>query len=144
MANIKDEINRLELEIKLKSEELLKIKSLLDIYPDLESYVGRWGKNVYCSKSVNKLVNNYERRFNCGCCSDSPLELWPYLDTEHGRIYSSPAMFFIGKKDDDFFRTKLVQSAGWKDDLKKHDIPEDLIEKISYIFPKEDEEEVED
>lgn len=88
----------LEKEIQTKQKLLDNFNKLKEIYPDIKTYTGRWKKEVFCSPSVNPLVNRFEHRFNCGCCSDSDFEVWPYLETEFGNIYSDPACFKIGEK----------------------------------------------
>lgn len=135
MASITDKINRLEKEKADKSAEIFKPQKILEVYPDAEVYTGRWNKVVYCSPSVNELVTNYDSRHNCGCCSDSPLEIWPYLNTEYGRIYSKPAMFFVGERsyrgDNPF--------PGWEDKLRNVKIPESIIDQIRVHFTEEEE-----
>lgn len=80
------------------SAELERLTRLQVTYPDLAAHSGRWNKEVLCSKSVNGLVDKYDMRHNCGCCDDSPLEIWPYLDTADGRVYSDPACFRVGER----------------------------------------------
>jgi len=139
MRSVKDEISSIEKEITEKQHSLKQLKSMLESYPDLEVHTGRWNKKVYSSRSVNSLVNNYDTRHNCGCCSDSPLEVWPYLETEYGKIYSSPAMFFVGQKNE--YRYGDLSDPGWEDKLRKENIPEELIERMSSLFSDEDYEE---
>lgn len=115
--------------------EIARVQALTRLYPDLKRHVGRWNKVAYCSASVNKLVDKFEHRFNCGCCGDSPMELWPYLDTEFGRIYSSPTGIFIGEKDPYF--GGAVSRPGWREDLQKHGLSEALIEQVAVLFKDE-------
>lgn len=115
--------------------ELARVQKLTQLYPDLKRHVGRWNKVVYCSASVNGLVTDYETRHNCGCCADSPLELWPYLETEHGRVYSNPTGIFIGEQDP--FTYGDVSRPGWREDLRKYGLPEALIEKVAGHFKDE-------
>jgi hypothetical protein len=84
--SVHDEVNEAKKKAEAFQQELNRVKALESVYPDLEIEVGRWNKKVYSSKTVNGIVDNYETRFNCGCCSDSPYEVWPYLETEFGRV----------------------------------------------------------
>lgn len=115
--------------------EIARVEALTKLYPDLKRHVGRWEKVVYGSASVNPLVDKYETRYNCGCCGDSPLELWPYLETEHGRVYSNPSSFFIGERDP--FFGGAVSKSGWREQLRGYGISEAVIEKVSGMFDEE-------
>lgn len=129
------EIEKLEEEANKKLQEAERLRNLLELFPDLERRVGRWDWVAYGSPSVNSKVTDYDWRYNCGCCSDSPLEVWPYLETEYGKVHSIPAYFMIGAKGDEWGNYKRMAYSGWQDSLRKYNIPEELIEKISLLFP---------
>ena len=133
--DLRKESIELQKQAAAKIAEAERLEKLQQLYPDLKRHVGRWNKVVYCSPSVNSLVTDYETRHNCGCCGDSPLELWPYLETEHGRIYSRPTGIFIGERDPYFGGD--ISRSGWREDLQKHGFPEGLIERVSYMFEDE-------
>lgn len=135
---IAEHIAKLRQEAVEKNVEAERLERLLIEYPDLKRHVGRWEKVAYSSPSVNAKATDYETRYNCGCCRDSPLELWPYIETSLGRIYSSPASFFIGEKEP--FSGVAVAKAGWKDELRKAGLPEALIERVGQRFEAEKEE----
>lgn len=101
-------------ELKAAATEAERLEKLKQAYPNVKTYVGRWDKKVYCTADVNFLVDQHEKRFNCGCCGDSPLELWTYLETENGRVYSDPPKFVIGEKD---YVLDFRLDEGWEDDL---------------------------
>ena len=131
LASIPGVIKTLEKEITNKQKELANLQALYAIYPDLQRDVNRWKTVRYCSPSVNSKVQHCEIRHNCGCCNDSPLEIWPYLDTEHGTIYSSPASFQVGEQhriSGDF------PYNGWKEKLKAAEIPEVIIDMVRTHF----------
>lgn len=115
-------------------EKISQIEGLVKLYPDLSIYTGRWKKMIYCSKLVNTEVDSFDRRYNCGCCYDSPLEAWIYLETEYGRVYSSPAKFIIGEKGYD---GPDRQADGWKDNMRKKNISEVVIDKIDQMFKEQ-------
>ena len=79
--------------------EAARLERLLAAYPDLKKHTGRWEKVAYFSKEANSKVTNYDCRHNCGCCNDSPLEIWPYVETSDGKVYSDPASFMVGERD---------------------------------------------
>jgi hypothetical protein len=110
-----------------------QIESLLKEYPDLRQFTGRWNKVAYYSKSVNTKVDRFDLRHNCGCCNDSPLELWPYLETPGGNVYSDPPKFIIGEKH---WIAGDRSEVGWKESLKTAGLPETIIGAVSMHFRK--------
>ena len=125
-------IEKLRKEAAGKLAEADKIEAVLKEYPDIRRHVGRWEKVAYYSKSVNSKVERFDMRHNCGCCNDSPLEVWPYLETPVGKIYSDPPMFRVGEKD--LWSGGDRPDPGWRDPLKAAGIPEDIIGAISMHF----------
>lgn len=127
------EIERLKKESNQISQKAELLENALKEFPDLRIYEGRWKKIVYYSKLVNSQVDNYDLRHNCGCCNDSPLELWPYIETKYGKIYSSPPRFVIGQRD-------YICDCGdtpyenWEKDLIDNNIPESIVNKIKNYF----------
>lgn len=145
-----ERIHAVEIEIKClrktAAENLSKadkLEKLLEQFPDLLKHTNRWNTVRYYSKSVNHQVTNYDLIHNCGCCSDSPLELWPYVETENGRIYSDPPYFIIGERNYD---TDLgdTLNADWCDQLRKASISETLIDKLSKNFSENNAESTEE
>lgn len=129
---IPEAIERLRKEAAEKLAEADKIKKLLAAFPDLRRQVNRWEKVSYSSASVNPKVTDYESRHNCGCCSDSPLEIFPYLDTEWGRVYSNPACFTVGEQDPYGGGDKPY--PGWDEKMRQAGIPQPIIERVSYLL----------
>lgn len=136
--SVQDEIAKLEKETTEKQREADRLRQLQEMFPDIQRQVGRWNKVAYASKSVNTKVDKYELRHNCGCCPDSPLELWPYIETELGRIYSNPAKFTIGESN---YRQGERSYPGWDAKLRAEGIPEAMIERVGYLFDDEETEE---
>jgi len=130
-ASIPGCIDTLQKEIAEKQKELLDLEALYQQFTDLRRHVNRWKRVRFCSASVNNKVKRFDMSHNCGCCNDSPLEVWPYLETEHGNIYSDPPCFQVGEKsyisgDDPY--------PGWKNEMRKANIPEDIIGAVSMHF----------
>lgn len=123
------------------AKEAARIDALAAAYPDLRKHTGRWKKTVYCSKSVNSLVNEMESRHNCGCCNDSPLEVWTFLETPNGRVYSDPPMFFVGERS---YGGGDSARLGWEKSMTDQGIPESVVEKVRPLFSSYLEEDEED
>lgn len=132
MSTVQENINELQKEIENKQVELDNLKKLLELYPDLKKHVSRWGYVKYCSKSVNSICDNYDLGYNCGCCEDSPLELWLYKETEYGKVYSDPTGIMIGEKNPYYMCDAPYD--GWKEKLREYNISEDIINKVSKTF----------
>lgn len=131
MTTSAKEIADLQAEAAKKLAEADRLQKLTELYPDLQKRVGRWDKVAYYSKAVNALVTNYDQRYNCGCCNDSPLEIWPYLETPHGRVYSDPPEFRVGEK---YWMGGDKPYAGWKEEMQKAGIPESIIDRVQFHF----------
>lgn len=116
-----------------KNSEADRLEALRKEFPDLVREVGRWNKVAYSSKSVNTQVDDYDLRHNCGCCGDSPLELWPYKKTSIGPVYSNPSKFVIGEKN---YLGGDTPSPNWEGSLRSAGISETLIARVKAHFKK--------
>lgn len=131
MSNIQEDIDKLIQESAKQNAEAQRLSALSTEFPDLQKRVGRWNKVAYYSKSVNTKVQRFDIRHNCGCCNDSPLEVWPYLETPHGKVYSDPPMFQVGEKH---WISGDKPYSGWKVKLRNADIPEEIIGAVQVHF----------
>lgn len=134
MSSTQENINELQKEIENKQVELDNLKKLLELYPNLKKHINRWGYVKYYSKNVNSICDNYDLGHNCGCCEDSPLELWLYKETEYGKVYSDPIGIMIGEKDPYYRCDKPYE--GWEKELRGYNITESIINKVSKTFEK--------
>jgi hypothetical protein len=132
------DIEALRKEAKTKLEEADRLEKLLAMYPNVRKHTGRWNKVAYYSKDVNALVTRYDMRHNCGCCNDSPLEVWPYLETVAGKVYSDPPMFQVGEREPFYGGDR--PHKGWEKMMLDAEIPMSIIETISLHFRSEAEE----
>lgn len=132
--SLADEITKAEKEAASQLAEAERLKKLAEAFPDVRKHVGRWNKVAYCSKSVNPKVERFDMRHNCGCCNDSPLEVWPYLETPHGKVHSDPPMFFVGERDPWSYGDR--PSPGWKGKMQEAGIPEVIIGAVSMHFKR--------
>lgn len=134
MSSIQEELTKLNKEAAEKTAEVERLTLLSTEFPDLKKHVGRWDKVAYYSSSVNSKVDQVELRHNCGCCSDSPLEAWPYLETPNGKVYSDPPCFQVGEMH---YLGGDGPYPKWKEGLKSAGISEVVIEVISMHFKRD-------
>lgn len=132
MTTIQESLAKLQAEQDAKQAELDRLKRLAEKYPDLQKHIGRWEKVAYYSKIANTQATRFDMRHNCGCCSDSPLELWPYMETPDGNIYTDPPMFTIGEREGLGDRPY----DGWKRKLQNAGLPESLIGACEVYFER--------
>jgi hypothetical protein len=114
-----------------KLVEADRLERLFKEFPDLRKHTNRWDTVRYYSKAVNTQVNDYDLSHNCGCCNDSPLELWPYLETPNGKVYSDPPCFVVGEKH---WICGDEARPGWKTKLRDAGIPEPIIFSVDAHF----------
>lgn len=136
MSSIQSELDKLNKEAAEKAAEVERLARLSAVFPDLQKHVGRWDKVAYYSASVNSKVERFDLRYNCGCCSDSPLEVWPYLETPDGKVYSDPPCFQVGEKH---YLGGDRPYPKWREKLEAAGIPEAVTGAISVHF-REDKE----
>ena len=115
---------------------------LVKTYPDIWLHTNRWKTRRYVSQMVNEVVTHADICHNCGCCNDSPLEVWPYLEQEGVKVYSDPPTFIVGEKCGYGDRPY----DNWEENLKKAGIPVAMIQKVqehfdenSHFFDEEEE-----
>jgi hypothetical protein len=132
MPSIAEEIQTLEKQLADKRREGESVQKRTELFPDLEKHVGRRDKVAYASKLANPVATEYDMRHNCGCCRDSPLEIWPYTKTEFGNVYSNPPKFYVGERNTMGYGD--IPKAGWALEMRNAGIPEPLIEKVKDHF----------
>lgn len=134
-----EEIHKLEKDQEELKEKIASLRALKEQFPNLKKHTNRWNSVRYCSKDVNDKVKRFDISHNCGCCNDSPLEIWPYLETEHGKVYSDPPYFRVGENSAYGDRPY----PEWSKEMKEANIPEMIIGAVSLHFKKEKEEALE-
>lgn len=137
MSDLSTETERLRKEAEAKLAEAARLERLQQEFPDLKRYVGRWNKVAYYSASVNERCDKYDIRHNCGCCNDSPLELWPYVETPFGNVYSDPPKFVVGERH---WLSGDRPEKGWREKLLAAKIPQAIVDAVSYRFKSDAEE----
>lgn len=138
MSTIQEDISGLSKQAGDLLREQTRLKHLAEEFPDLKKHVGRWNKVAYYSKSVNPKVTRFDMRHNCGCCNDSPLEIWPHIQTEHGKIYSDPPCFTVGERH---WGYGDIPHSGWRSRMEVAGIPDAILDRIEGLFRSEEDEE---
>jgi hypothetical protein len=134
--HIDKEIEKLNKEIDERSNEIIRLQNLKEIFPDIKQHTNRWKRVRYYSATVNSIAEDCDIGHNCGCCPDSPVEVWPFVKTENGNVYSDPPKFDVGEK----YNYRDRPHHNWKEILVKAGISEVVIEKVANHFKIEKEE----
>ena len=126
---IETEIAKARAEAAAKTATAEKLAALAGLFPDLKKYVGRWEKIAFYSAAANERATGVDIRHNCGCCEDSPVEAWPYVETEHGKVYTDPPRFVVGERD---YAADGGERANedWDKRLREARIPEAVIARV--------------
>ena len=109
-----------------------KLEALLKLYPNIRKRTGRWNKVAFYSKDVNATATRFDIRYNCGCCNDSPLEVWPYAETLQGNVYTDPPDFRVGRKEP--WGGGDLPEKGWDKQMRDAGISESIISAVSMRF----------
>ena len=110
------------------------LKSHADAFPDLYQHTNRWKKERWASKHANAKVTACDIGHNCGCCSDSPLEIWPYLEVDGRRVYSDPPVFTVGEAG---YSGGDRAYSGWAHKMRDVGISEAVIAQVKAYFGKQ-------
>lgn len=141
MNEVSKEVAKLRMEAASKVEEAERLLILEAEFPGLKKHTNRWNRVRFVSPAVNSKADQFDQCHNCGCCEDSPLEVWPYLETPHGRVYSDPPYFRVGEKTG--WSTDRPY-PGWDEEMRKAGIQEPIIERVRKHFQKSEEDEYDD
>jgi hypothetical protein len=111
---------------KIKTEEnILVLEKIKNKFNNVTIQLDRWRKEYVCSPDINSIADNYYTHHDCGCCDDSPLFIFPYIEFENVKIYSDPYKICIGEKNYEF-GDKINDNCEEK--LVKHNISKKIIE----------------
>jgi hypothetical protein len=106
------------------------INALQAEFPDLKVSTDRWKNKRFCSKSVNNRADQVDFRFNCGCCSDSPCEARPYIETMGIEVFADPDRYWIGARCDWADNYPAVsEKPGWEEAMQKNGISQKAIDR---------------
>ncbi len=105
-----------------------KLEGVLKLFPDIEEHHDRWNTMRLCTPSINKLTDDVNINHNCGCCIDSPLQVWPYKNVQGTEIHSKPTCFTIGEQN--AYGHGERSDPNWQEQLNKANIPQEVIDKV--------------
>jgi hypothetical protein len=94
--------------IKIVEEELIKLKEIMNEFPDVE--LSRDGMS---SPEVNKIATHVEYKNTCGCCPGTPFASRFYIERFGIKIYAHPIEIWIGY-DNENGGGKIFKD-NWKD-----------------------------
>lgn len=135
MGTFTEKLEQLDKEVADRQAEANRVRQLAEMFPDLETHTDRWKRQRYISKSVNGRVADYELRRTCGCCPDAPRVLWPYVETEFGRVYSNPPSFYLTHFGDFGFNEAL--DPQFEKSARDAGLPENLIGTMTRLYMRE-------
>lgn len=121
-------VRKLETRVRILLEHP---RDLVIDFPDIHIHTNRWKQERLSSTKAIITAEEVEIRHNCGCCPDSPIELWPYCTYEGLRIYSDPCGITIGEANPFGGETPY---ADWQEKLRKLGFHEGIIEKVQAWF----------
>lgn len=122
------------LNAKLEAQRRLidNIEKVKELYPDLKESKDRWGTVYHSTPSINSKVNEVEFRHSCGCCADASLLAYFY-EVIHGiKVFADPFSIYIGNQNE--WGWGDIANADWRENLRKHRIPEHLYDRVEKYF----------
>jgi hypothetical protein len=132
--DIKSYIDKKESEAKRELSRLADVRSLLEKYPDLELHVNRWNQERLMSSLV--VATDVDIGHNCGCCADSPVEVWPFTKEGETKIYVKGIPFIVGEKNS--YEYGEVAYEAWDKKLREKGLSEELIKQVASYLGVED------
>lgn len=135
MVTAKKKAEDLNAQANLLKDEAQTLEHLVDVFPDLEVHTNRWKTERYTSVTVNGTATNVDIGYNCGCCEDKPVEVWPYIIHADKKIYSNPPSFMVGERNPYTHRDDSYED--WQLSLRRVGISEAVIKIVEEYFEKE-------
>lgn len=97
---IQEKINKIRADIVKSESEIEKLNRIVARFPDAFVSQDRWKNERVFSKIASPLCDKYDWKHSCGCCPDSPVQVWPYLETEFGKVFAAEAPFYVMNRDE--------------------------------------------
>lgn len=110
--------------------DFIRLTSLKSGFDDLRVLRDDTGKSYWCSAQANPEVDRFEVHGSSRSAEASPLEVWTYISTLEGRLYSDPPCHRIGEAVIGGFGE--LPDFGWESFLGLSKINKDLIKKIRH------------
>lgn len=121
---IQEKIDKLKAETLKFDKEIARLKLIVEKFPDAFVAQDRWKNERVFSKTASPLCDQYDWKHSCGCCADSPVQVWPYLETEFGKVFAAEAPFYVMARDEHGMGIYLrngfdVSKTNLSDDMKR-------------------------
>lgn len=127
-------LNKRESELQAELAKIVQIRAIQKKYPDLARHVNRWHVERFTSSNI--VATDCEIKHNCGCCNDSPVEVWPYAEVDGFRVYVKGIPFVVGQKNPYDFGE--IADPGWEEKLTKAGLCQDILNKVrAYLGTEE-------
>lgn len=128
----KDEVDRLEKEVKVKESQVSAIKHIFTSYPDLKIYRPINSKDdcLMCSYRTNIYVDNFDVLEDRDSTIDtqSQVYIWPYTIIDSYKLYSNPPYFVVGSLNQDGFG--VVVDPNWDVKMDAENIAASVVRKV--------------
>lgn len=128
---IQERITELEKKRDDTQAQIECLKRLEAAFPDLKVNINRWGAVRYESDCARPMCNKFDIAHNCGCCNDSPIELWPYYESNGDKIYAGGIPFQIGER---YYHRGEKPYNNWQESLRAKGINEEVIAGVQRWF----------
>lgn len=142
MTAFADRISQVELNLQAENDFIFRVRGVAQEFTDIEFHRDRWNNERVVSALINPKVDSVEIRHNCGCCNDSPLEVWPFKEVNGVKVFSNPPVFTVGEKY--LMGTGDSPYDGWERALREATIPETIVDKVGAYFKENPPEEIND
>jgi hypothetical protein len=104
---------------------------LLVKYPDIHYHTNRWKVKRLVSNKVNSICDNTDISHNCGCCNDSPIEVWPYIKEGDIKIFAKGIPISPGQKG---YYGGECPDDNWEDKFRNNNMSEIIIKQVQQFF----------
>lgn len=132
---VQKRLDELNAQVKTTHDETMEIINLFDQLPDLEITYDRWKVKRYSSLEVNARATKYYTGYSCGCCSDSPLFLYPFIELDGIRVHTKPVRFYIGERCE-YTEDGIRYDTDCLEEMKKQGLSSILIDEVKLLVTR--------
>ena len=133
--SVQKRLDELNAQFKTTNDEILEILKVYEQLPDLEITYDRWKNKRYSSLAVNAKATEYYTGYSCGCCNDSPLFLYPFVEINGTRVHTKPVRFYIGDKSD-YIEDGVQYDTDCLKVLETHGLTSELLAKVKTLVTR--------
>lgn len=131
--------NRLLTELNYQAKHNADLLKLIEIYPDLDLSINRWGDRRYTTSLNRESVKYIDYGFSCSCCPDptfiiSAFELIGDIKVFYRPEGTQSSQVAIGEQE--FSSDKIILLKDWENVLSKI-FPQHIINKTRDVLNKQ-------